>query len=91
MKAQIEEILKENLSITQCGYMNSQAGLDGAKDAAEIIEELMCYREVSIHWTNMKNTFHEWAARDILIKKLSSDYPESMITATIERVKSEQP
>jgi hypothetical protein len=89
MKAQIEEILKENLSIIQCGYMNSQADLDGVKEAAEIIEQFMCYREVRAYWDCLTRIFHKDAVGDHISKKLKPDYPESMITAAIEQVKTE--
>lgn len=93
MKAQIEEILKENLSVTQCGYMNSQANLDGVKDASEIIQQLMCYREVRAFLTGMGFEYFKRfpsVSRDMILHYLQPDYNNEMIISAIAQVKSEQ-
>lgn len=89
MKAQLEEILKDNLSITQCGYMNSQAGLDGVEYTSEVIERLMCYREASAYWDCLSRIFHTDAVVDHISAKLEADYDRPMIKSCIEQIKSE--
>ena len=74
MKEQIENIVRNNVDSL----------------AITEIEQLMCYREVRAFYMGYKNANH-WEQQDmIVIARFEHDYPESMITAAIDRVKSEQ-
>lgn len=89
MKEQIEEILKTQLHFP-ISYPNDVIG--DIVDASEELQQLMCYREVRAYYLCLitycsAKELSGWEKE--LIESFVKYYPETMITAAIERVKSE--
>lgn len=83
MKDKILQILKEQISIEQSGYMNGNADIVGLDDAAEAISQLMCDEAASALrcYTDGKNWEND------TIKELGRNgYTKKQITKSLNEI-----
>lgn len=91
MKDQILDILCEHDQDPYGVDMSGKRKININKAATDI-EQFMCYREVRAYLTGMGFEYFKRFPSitvDTIKHHLQKDYPESMITAAIERVKNE--
>jgi hypothetical protein len=88
MKAQIEEILRDNLCVTQCGVLNSSSDIAGIEDVVKQIEKLMCYREVKAIYDWVEPEYFQTDHEDGLVQQLENTYHTDLIWAAIDNCKA---
>lgn len=89
MKDKILKIINNNISISQSGYMNGQADIEGVEDTVSELTALMCYREVRaiIEWLGIEHLVEEYEY--VIVMQLKETYDTGLIWTAIEQVKNE--